>query len=166
MLLGVTCKRPRPKFSNGCLSILNSLSYLKKLPHLHGSKWRFCHFVIFRNWLVNSLSWCWVSPGTLVYKDPRLNIPTSTVGGRNTYLPTYLYSDYGVYQKNRLRFSDGVFCKLLPGPGAFKKWGVTQGQWPWPRVIRKIRWIKGTFLFEKSVYTPPPVIGSRTKQKK
>ncbi len=48
-------------------------------------------------------------------------------------------SDYWVYWNNCLRFLDGVFCKLLPG--AFKELGVTQGHWPWPRVIRKNRWI-------------------------
>ncbi len=69
---------------------------------------------------------------------------------------TDLYSDYWVYQENRLRFSNGVFCKLLPG--AFKKLGVTQGHWPWPRVIGKIGWIKGTFLFEKSVIRPHTAI--------
>ncbi len=59
---------------------------------------------------------------------------------------TDLYSDY---PENRLRFFDGVFCKLLPG--ALKMLGVTQGHWPWPRITRKNGWIKGTFLFEKSV---------------
>ncbi len=75
---------------------------------------------------------------------------------------TDLYSDYWVYRENHLRFLDGVFCKLLPG--TLKLLGVTQGHWPWPRVTRRNGWIKGTFLFQKSVQRShigrPPFQGS------
>ncbi len=60
-----------------------------------------------------------------------------------------LYSDILWLCENEEEFWDGVFCRLLPG--TFKKLGVTLDHWPWQRVIRENGWIKGMFLFEKSV---------------
>ncbi len=61
-----------------------------------------------------------------------------------------------------LIFLDGVFWIFLPG--ALFTSEITQGHWPWPRVIRENWWIKCMFLLKKSYVQPPLSFGCPRKQ--